>query len=133
MEPARWFLRKQINSRPTKHTRDCHYYFCGDRQQPEALREKLFALAPQIDEAKVVEACINRYDVGGWMPEHIDSTIDYRYNMVIALCEQGDGIEIEGVFYPDVAGRAVVFPRRSAPHAVPPVRSQRYCIIYLYE
>lgn len=133
MERARWYRRTRINSRPTKGTSACQYWFCGDRQQPAWLREKLFSLAPEIAGAKVVETCVNHYEVGDWMPEHIDYTIEYRYNMVVNLCEEGDGIEIEGEFYPDVAGRAVVFPIKSAPHAVPPVHHERYCIVYLYE
>lgn len=131
MEQARWYLRERINSLPTQGDRTSRYYFCGNRQQPQALNEYLRAIAPVIEGARLEEACINRYDVGDYMPEHVDSQ-PYRYNMVVHLCESGDGIEIEGQFHEDRAGRGVIFAARSVPHAVPPVRQQRYCIVYLY-
>lgn len=131
-EPERWYLRKAIHSKPTQGTRVAHYYFCGDRQQPREFRERLFALAPHIDGARLCEAVINRYEVGDYMPEHIDHAL-YRYNLVINLSECGDGVTINGEFLADQLGRALVFPARSAPHAVPPVTHRRYVVIYLYE
>lgn len=130
--PARWFHRLKINSRPTQGTDLADYYFCGDRQQPRAFRDYLWSLAPVVEGATLAEAIINRYDVGQYMPEHVDIA-RYRYNMVIPLCNAGDGLLIEGVFYPDVPGQGVVFPACSEPHEVPAVKHQRYVVIYLYE
>lgn len=129
---ARWFHRAQINSIPTQGTRESNYDFMGDRQQPKEFNAYLRSLAPKIEGFTLGEACINRYLPGGGMPEHVDRA-RYFFNMVVPICDQGDGIEIEGVFYPDEPGNAVVFPAQSAPHSVPAVKHLRYVIIYLYE
>lgn len=129
---ARWVLRDHISSIPTKGTNKSHYYFCGDRQQPKDFNQAIRAVAPVIEGHELGEVCINRYDVNGYMPEHIDAA-DYRYNIVVALCEKGDGITVEGEWLEDKAGQAVVFPAFSVPHEVPPVKSKRYVLIFLYE
>lgn len=133
MHQARWFHRRAINSRPTViGNTAADYYFCGQRQMPRDLHTYLSEIAPVVEGAKLGEICINRYDVGQYMPEHVD-VARYRYNMVIALCESGDGLTIEGVFSADVAGEGVVFPAYSAPHEVPPATQERYVVIFLYE
>jgi hypothetical protein len=88
-------------------------------------------LAPVIPGTFLEEVCVNWYEPGEGMPEHIDLA-QYRHNVVIALHELGDGVEVSGVFYPDIAGRAVCFPRKSEPHGVPPCKYKRYVLIYLY-
>ncbi|WDS62253.1 hypothetical protein [Pseudomonas phage D6] len=98
---------------------------------PKALREVLWALAPDIERCPLGEVCVNRYEPGTGMPEHIDRAY-YRHNMVIALNDDGDGIEISGVFHQDRPGEGVVFPIKSEPHGVPPVSKRRYVLIYLY-
>lgn len=129
---ARWFHRLKINSKPTKGVADADYWFLGDRQMPKELKEHLTYLAPSIDGEKPSEICVNRYEVGNGMPEHIDVAL-YRYNMAIALCEHGDGLFIEDTFYEDRAGSGVIFPFKSPRHEVPPVTKRRYTLIYLYE
>lgn len=127
-----WVNRKKINSIPTKGDPTADYFFMGDGQQPKELRNALFALAPTIDGFKPHEACINRYEIGTGMPEHIDIAM-YRYNMVIALSDNGDGLLIEGKFYVDKPGEGVILPFKSPPHEVPAVKHKRYVLIYLYE
>ncbi len=132
MHDARWFHRAKINSRPTAGTVVASYDFLGDRQQPKDFAAQLRSLAPKYPGYFLIESIINRYKPGDWMPEHIDIQ-NYRKNLVIPLCEDGDGIEIEGVFYPDVLGEGVCFSDVSAPHSVPRVKSLRYVAIFLYE
>lgn len=132
IESARWFRRLKINSIPTQGTTVADYYFLGDKQQPKEFNVYLRALAPKLEGVVLQEACINRYDVGQYMPEHRDIT-QHRFNMVIALNEDGDGITILDDFFPDVQGMATIFPYASKPHSVPPVKHQRYIVIYLYE
>lgn len=129
---ARWFHRLKINSIPTSGDPTADYWFMGDRQMPSELRSFLDELAPTIDGEKPTEICLNRYEVGNGMPEHVDIAM-YRHNMVIALCDHGDGILIEGKFYPDRPGKGVIMPFKSPPHEVPPVKHKRYVLIYLYE
>lgn len=131
-EEPRWFHRKKINSIPTQGDPTSDYWFCGDRQQPKDFNAYLRSLAPKIEGAWLEEAVINRYLPGNYMPEHVDIA-QYRYNMVIALSELGDGVECSGVFHPDVAGSGIIFPARSEPHRVPPVKHERYVAIFLYE
>lgn len=132
MPASRWFHRTQINSRPTQGSRDCDYHFLGDRQQPKDFNKALRQLAPHIEGAWLGEACINRYDVGGYMPEHVDIAM-YRYNMVIALSDLGDGFKAGELFIPDQPGQGFIFPARSEPHSVPPVKHERFVAIFLYE
>ena len=132
MHDARWFHRAKINSRPTTQGTIASYDFLGDRQQPKEFNQLLRALAPKYPGLELAEAIINRYQPGDYMPEHIDVQ-RYRKNLVIPLCADGDGVEIDGVFYPDVLGEGVCFSDVSAPHAVPPVGSLRYVAIFLYE
>lgn len=127
----RWFNRKKINSMPTQGTTDADYWFMGDGQMPKDLREILWKLAPKIERVPLGEVCVNRYEPGNGMPEHIDRA-QYRHNMVVALNDDGDGIEISGVFQADVPGKGVVFPIRSEPHRVPPVSKRRFVVIFLY-
>lgn len=129
--PARWFHRDAINSKPTQGTREASYDFCGDVQQPEEFNRQLRQYAPVLDDAFLGEACINRYEPGDWMPEHIDQSV-YRYNLVIPLDATG-GFDVEGVFHPDTAGVGVLFGAKSPPHSVPVCHTRRYVIIYLYE
>lgn len=129
---ARWFHRDKINSIPTAGTVDSNYDFLGDRQQPKEFNTYLRSLAPKLEGFTLAEACVNRYLPGGGMPEHIDQA-RYFFNVVIPLCDNGDGIIIEGTFYPDIPGQGVIFPARSAPHSVPAVKHLRYVVIFLYE
>lgn len=132
LHEARWVHRKNINSRPTKGDVTSDYYFCGNHQFPKEMREALMQVAPQIEGCELGEVIINRYDVDGYMPEHVDVS-PYRYNMVVALSDCGDGLTIRDEWHEDVPGRACIFPAFSAPHEVPPVKSQRFVLIYLYE
>jgi hypothetical protein len=129
---TQWFHRLKINSKPTKGDPTADYWFMGDRQMPKELYAHLLALAPTIDGAKPEEICLNRYEVGNGMPEHVDIAM-YRYNMVIPLSDHGDGLLVEGVFHADKPGQGVIMPFKSPPHEVPPVKHRRYTLIYLYE
>lgn len=130
--PARWFHRPKVNSLPTGGDPTSDYFFCGNRQQDREFSEYLKSLAPVIEGATLSEWCVNRYDVGGYMPEHFDHD-RHRYNMTIPLCGSGDGVTIDGVFREDVPGQGIVFRGVGLPHEVKPVKHQRYVIIYLYE
>lgn len=132
MEEPRWYHRLKINSRPTKGQDVSDYYFCGDAQQPKAFNQLLQSLAPEIEGYRLKESIVNRYDPGQYMPEHVDLS-HYQFNIVIPLCEAGDGVWVNDQWIEDEAGVAVVFPYKSLPHSVPPVKRQRYVVIYLYE
>lgn len=128
---AYWYHRLKINSIPTNGTSESDYWFMGHNQMPGELREALWDLAPSIPKSILEEVCINRYEVGFGMPEHIDLAV-YQYNMVVALSDNGDGVNIMGEFHVDQPGKGICFPRKSDPHEVPPVKHKRYVIIFLY-
>lgn len=98
---------------------------------PKDLRKALYQLAPVLPSTFIEEICVNKYEVGCGMPEHIDLA-QYQYNMVVALCDHGDGVNIEGVFHVDEPGKGIIFPRKSVPHDVPAVKHKRYVVIFLY-
>lgn len=127
-----WYHRLKINSIPTGGDPTADYWFMGDRQQPKELNEALTYLAPIIDGWKPAEMCLNRYEIGNGMPEHIDLAM-YRHNMVIPLCDNGDGLYVGETFYVDRPGKGLILPHKSPPHMVPPVKTRRYVLIYLYE
>lgn len=135
VEEARWFHRAKINSIPTKGSNLADYYFLGNHQMSKEMSERLFEAAPLINGLKPTEVCINKYLPGGYMSEHIDSSMMplYMHNLVLQLSDCGDGIEIEGEFYRDNPGHAIIMPAVSKPHGVPPVKHKRYVMICLYE
>lgn len=129
----RWFHREKINSIPTTPGDiKSDYYFMGHMQLAAGDADYFVSISPTIEGQPPAEIGFNMYKPGNYMPEHIDRAM-YRYTMVIQLCDMGDGIEIEGVFYEDVPGRAVVFEANSLPHAVPPTKHPRYVMICLYK
>jgi hypothetical protein len=129
---TQWYHRLKINSKPTKGDPSADYWFMGDRQMPKDLYTHLLDLAPTIDGAKPDEICLNRYEIGNGMPEHIDIAM-YRHNMVIPLSDHGDGLLVGDQFYVDQPGQGLIMPFKSPPHEVPPVKHRRYTLIYLYE
>lgn len=128
-----------INSLPTTDEtsenhfkgKEADYYFCGDSKQPRDFNRFLRSLAPKLDGYFLEEAIINRYDVGQGMAEHIDRA-PFRLNIPIALCDDGDGLYVEEDWIEDEAGVGVVFGANSPRHYVPPVKKQRYIVVYLY-
>lgn len=132
LNPKYWYHRLKINSIPTKGTTEADYWFLGDGQMSPELKECLRTLAPTIHGTKPREMIVNRYEVGFGMPEHIDKAM-YVHNMVIALSDEGDGLDIEGVFHQDRPGAGWIMPIKSPPHEVPPVKHQRFTLIYLYD
>lgn len=127
-----WFHRDKINSIPTAGTTKADYYFMGNGQMPKELHSVLLELAPTIDGWKPTEICLNRYEPGNGMPQHVDIAM-YRYNMVIPLSDNGDGLLVGDTFYVDNPGSGLIMPFKSPPHEVPPVKHRRYTLIYLYE
>lgn len=126
-----WYHRLKINSIPTTGTSEADYWFLGHNQMPSNLRKALFSLGPKLPRAILEEVCVNKYEVGFGMPEHIDLA-QYQYNMVVTLCDNGDGVCIEDIFHKDSPGKGIIFSRKSVRHSVPAVKHKRYVIIFLY-
>jgi hypothetical protein len=134
LHPARWVKRTKMHQlRATTNDMSCSYSIAANRALGTEMQEKLLNLAPTIEKHRVAEVVINRYLPGDFISKHLDRAIFYVYNMTIALQTGTDGVEIEGIKYPDVAGNGVVFRGPGLEHSVPPVTNKRYTLIYLYE
>ena len=134
LHPARWVKRIRMNQlRATTEDNSCRYSMASNRGLGLELQEKLINLAPKIERHKVAEVVVNRYLPGDYISAHLDRALFYVYNMTIPLQTGTDGVEIQGVKYPDVAGSGVVFKGPGLEHSVPPVTNKRYTLIYLYE
>lgn len=132
IHPARWVKRTELQVGRGVSNLSCSYSCALNKTLGVDYLQRLAALAPEMPGAKVVEIVVNRYEVGDYIPDHRDRA-HYKYNMVIAVQECGDGIQILDTFYPDVAGRACIFEGIGPTHSVPPVKHKRYVLIYLYE
>lgn len=132
LHPARWVKRTQLQVGRGVNSLDCSYSCVLNTGFGKDYLKRLSDIAPEIEGAKLAEVVVNRYDLGDYIPEHWDRTL-YLYNMLINLQTGTDGIVIDGVFYPDEIGRAVIFKGAGTVHSVPPVKQTRYTLIYLYE
>jgi hypothetical protein len=134
LEPSRWINRMDLSQRRAIGDSDCNYEFCGHKQMPVELKKELKELAPKFESFPLSEIAINRYNVGNYIGKHKDKDL-HRLNLVISLQEDGDGIYIddEEKFIEDVAGQGIMFRGIGPAHSVPPVKSLRYSLIYLYE
>lgn len=134
LDSARWVNRSHLAYGRSVEGSTCCYDFCGHKQMPEKLRTDLKLLAPTFDGFPLAEIAINRYKVGDYIGKHRDRDL-YRINLVISLQELGDGLMIddENLFIEDVIGQGVLFKGVGPVHSVPPVKNQRYSLIYLYE
>lgn len=104
---------------------------------PKHLREKLIAAAPKHGDY-LEEVIVNRYEVGDFLPKHIDSHIYPRF-CVVPLCENGDGFSAyfdgkdgEETFYQDRIGKGLLVNGNKLVHEVKPVKHKRYIVLYLY-
>jgi len=134
LEDSRWTRRVNLEPGRSISGSTCQYDFCGHSQMPAGLKQKLKELAPEYRDFPLAEIAINRYRVGDYIGKHKDRDL-YRLNLVVALQQQGDGVYIddEELFIDDRIGQGVLFKGIGPAHSVPTVKSQRYCLIYLYE
>jgi len=134
LHPARWVKKTRMHQlRATTTDNSCRYSMASNKGLGVDLQEKLINLAPKIEKHNVAEVVINKYLPGDYISRHLDRALFYVYNMTIPLQTGLDGVEIEGIHYPDVAGSGVVFKGPGLEHSVPPVANKRYTLIYLYK
>jgi hypothetical protein len=133
IESPRWIRRTELPSIRGLEGETCQYDFCGHAQMEKSLRIFLKDLAPKYDNFFLAEIAVNHYKVGDYIGRHKDRHL-YRRNLVIALQEKGDGLLVENdEFISDKIGQGVLFEGVGPVHSVPPVKNDRYCLIYLYE
>lgn len=132
VEESRWTLRNSLPYGRAVNGAGCHYEFLGHSQMPKSFKDYLKSIAP-VNSFPLQEIAINRYKAGDYIGSHRDADL-YITNLVIALQENGDGLLIEDTdtFIEDVAGQGVKITGVGPIHSVPPVKSLRHCLIYLY-
>ena len=134
IEEPRWRRRDYLEPGRAINGSTCSYDFCGQAQMSRDCRNILKEYAPKFENYVLAEIAINRYRIGDYIGTHKDRDY-YRRNLVIALQELGDGLLIEDTneFIQDVEGQGVLIEGVGPAHSVPPVKHQRYCLVYLYE
>lgn len=134
IDPLRWKTRHGLSPGRGIDNATCRYNFCGHAQMDDTTKNMLKKLAPVFDDCKLAEIAINKYQVGDYLGKHKDRHY-YRKNIVIALQASGDGLYIDdtGEFIEDKLGQGVIFEGIGPAHSVPPVKNERYVLIYLYE
>lgn len=134
IEDLRWTVRNTLSPGRGIDGSTCRYKFCGHAQMPIEIKEFLKTISPKYDEFKLAEIAINKYDIGDYIGKHKDRHY-YRKNLVISLQEKNDGIYIDDTdeFIEDKLGQCVMIEGIGPAHSVPPVKSQRFTLIYLYE
>jgi len=127
-----WVTRKSFVAGRARYDNNCSYKCCLNKTIPKDLIPELLSIAPKLPNAKVAELVINKYEVGDYLPLHLDRTA-YKYNCVIQLSQNGDGIHIEDNFHEDKKGSLLIFESVGHWHEVRPVDHLRYVLIYLYD
>lgn len=109
----------------------CDYYWTGNKSMPKDLLQILTDIAPRQDGWELAEVCVNKYYPGNYIGKHKDRAM-YPINLIIPLQSGDDGVVVDDVLYKDNAGQANIFYGVSPAHHVPPVKSKRYLLIFLY-
>ena len=134
LEGPRWVNRNKLAPGRGINGATCKYDFCGQAQMDQKTRAILESMAPKFKDFPLAEVAINRYNIGDYLGKHRDRHY-FRKNLVIALQEKGDGLYIDDTdeFFEDKIGQGIMFNGIGPAHSVPPVKSLRYTLIYLYE
>jgi hypothetical protein len=134
IDDPRWVLRNYLPPGRGVDGASCSYLFCGHAQMPVFVKNKLTELAPNYADCELAEIAINRYRKGDYLGKHRDRHL-YRKNLVVSLQENGDGLMFDDtdIFVEDSIGQGILFEGVGPSHSVPPVKTLRHSLIYLYE
>ena len=113
---------------------DCKHDWIGHVNLPKSLLKILLEYAPQFEDYYLQEICANRYNIGDYLGKHKDMHL-YRKNVVVSLQQDGDGLIDHNAnkFIEDKIGQGVIFTGVGPLHEVPPVKQERFVVIYLYQ
>lgn len=131
LPPAYWSHRAALDPGRGYAGETCDYLWAGPKTLPEALYASLIDMAPKHEDLTLYEVCANKYAVGNHIGRHRDRD-QCVLNMTVALQAKGDGVIVDGVFYPDRVGAGNILYRTGPAHSVPPVLHERYVLIFLY-
>jgi len=108
------------------------YAYVTQDSVPKELADWIWAQAPKNPAWELGRFVVNRYRVGEFIGLHKDRGT-HDLNLIIPLQTGEDGVSIEDVLYPDVVGNGRLHIYNGKPHCVPPVKTERYVVIYLYK
>ena len=134
LEEPRWIERKYLQPGRAVNNSHCRYDYCNFVQMPQTLQEFLKTIAPVYDSYFLSDIAINRYKAGDYIGSHRDRH-DFRRNLVVSLQDSNDGLYLDDDerFIEDKKGQGVLITGIGPVHSVPPVKSLRYSLIFLYE
>lgn len=132
--PLCWVYRDDLDANRGIDGHTCKYGIMTYPAMPDDIKKYVRDIAPRPDGYIISDIVINKYSPGDYIGKHRDRAW-YRMNKVIALQQQGDGIYIDDydLFVEDVKGQSVTLFGAGPVHSVPPAKSLRYVLIYLYE
>lgn len=125
-----WYRRRTLQVGRGVNGASCDYFWSTQLGMPKNISDMLVQYAPKVDGLELSEWIVNRYLPGQYMGKHRDRD-PIPYNAVIPLQALGDGLRIEDTFYPDEVGVGTVFLGPTDVHEVPPVKFERYVLVYL--
>lgn len=131
LPPHVWFRRTGEMPGRGYPGETCAYWYATHRSMPPEFSKELGELAPKVDGWKLDIICINKYLPGDYIGTHRDRGT-HPFNLVIPLQDGEDGMFIKGELLKDKAGRAGLNAYTGLPHSVPPVKSERYVLIFLF-
>lgn len=129
---SRWTRRSEMQMGRGMKGQTCNYDFAGHHTLTKETADFLISCAPMVDGFGLDEVCVNRYFPGDGIGWHTDRR--HPRNMVISLETNPDqGCLTEEYMIPDIQGRAIVHPGITVVHCVPPVKTERFVLICLYD
>lgn len=135
IEDPRWTRRTKLEPGRAIEDSSCAYDFCNHNMMSKEQKKFFKQLAPRYEDFILAEIAINRYRKGDYIGKHRDRDY-YRRNLVVALQENGDGLIIndyDNQFIEDKIGQGVLIEGVGPTHSVPPVKNERFSLVFLYE
>lgn len=131
LPPMYWTTRSQLAPGRGYAGETCHYSWSGPKSLPAEFYASLVDIAPKFDGLDLYEACVNKYMPGDYIGRHRDRD-GCVLNVTVPLQTGGDGVIVDEVFYQDQVGSGNLLYQTGPAHSVPPVKHERYVLIFLY-
>jgi len=134
IEDKYWVTRTTLGTGRGLPGESCKHDWLGQNKMSKELLDFLTTNAPVFEDFTLEEVCVNRYNEGDYLGKHKDMHM-YTKNVVVSLQENGDGLLdcTANKFIEDRIGQGVVFTGVGPLHMVPPVKKERFVVVYLYQ
>ena len=125
-----WYRRTSLQQGRGMQGASCDYGWLTKHSMPKAVSAMIQQSSPVSPDMYLADWAVNRYLPGQFIGPHRDRD-PYPFNVVVPLQALGDGVVVGGEFFPDEVGWATIFEGATPVHEVPPVKNERYVLIYL--